>query len=127
VALSPEVAQALAELEAAYPDGVTRAEDGVGGALVIVDPVVLGAPYAQDSTWVGFHVTHLYPNADIYPHHVRGDLSRADGQPLGPGTSASSFQGRPSQQLSRRSNRRDAATDTALLKLERVIRWLRAK
>jgi len=127
VALAPEVAHAIAELEAAYPEGVSQVEDGVGGALVIVDPVVMGAPYAQNSTWVGFHVTHLYPNADIYPHHVRGDLSRVDGQPLGSGTSPSSFQGRPSQQLSRRSNRRDAATDTALLKLERVIQWLRAK
>ncbi|MBI3745444.1 MAG: hypothetical protein HY264_02745 [Chloroflexi bacterium] len=127
MALSPEVAEAIAELKTAYPESVSYVEDGVGGALVIVDPVALGAPYAQASTWVGFHVTHLHPNADIYPHHVRGDLSRVDGQPLGSGTSPSSFQGKPSQQLSRRSNRRDAATDSVLLKLERVMQWLRAK
>jgi hypothetical protein len=127
MALTPEVAAAIAELEAAYPGGVVTTNDGVGGALVLVESVKLGPPYAQASTWVGFHVTHLHPNADIYPHHVRGDLARIDGQGLGSGTSPSSFQGRPSQQLSRRSNRRDASTDTALLKLERVIKWLLAK
>jgi len=127
MALTPEAAATIAELEQAYPRGVTTAEDGVGGALVVVEPVALGAPYAQDATWVGFHVTHLHPNADIYPHHVRDDLSRIDAQPLGSGISPSSFQGRPSQQLSRRSNRRDATTDTALLKLERVMKWLLAK
>jgi hypothetical protein len=127
VALTPEVEQGLAELRAAFPGLVALVEDGVGGALVTVDGVALGAPYAQDSTWVGFHITHLYPQADVYPHHVRPDLSRVDGQALGVGTSASSFQNRPSIQLSRRSNRRDAATDTALLKLDRVMQWLLAK
>lgn len=127
MAQTPEVAGAIAELETAFVGRVTCVDDGVGGALVIVDAVPLGGPYAQDSTWVGFHVTHVHPNADIYPHHVRADLSRTDGKALGAGTSPSSFQGKPSIQLSRRSNRRDAATDTALLKLERVMKWLLAK
>jgi hypothetical protein len=127
VTLTPEVAAAIADLETAYSGRVTANEDGMGGALVMVDPVALGAPYVQEDTWVGFHVTHLHPNADIYPHHVRGDLSRVDGQVLGAGTSPSSFQGQPSQQLSRRSNRRNSSTDTALLKLERVVQWLLAK
>ena len=127
MAVTPEVAQALEDLETAYPGGVTCVEDGVGGAPVTIDPVLVGAPYVQESTWVGFHVTHVYPQADVYPHHVRADLARLDGQGLGAATSSSSFQGRPSQQLSRRSNRRNAASDTALLKLERVMQWLLAK
>src|SRR5437762_3042916 len=96
-------------------------EDGQGGAMVIVDPIPLGSPYVQADTWVGFHITHLYPQADIYPHHVRPDLARVDGQALGSATSTSTFMGRESIQLSRRGNRWDALRDTALLKLQRVI------
>src|SRR4026207_120408 len=100
MALTPEVKAAIEELKEAYPGGVEVTEDGVGGALVIVDSVKLGPPYVQPTTWVGFQITPLHPNADIYPHHVRQDLSRLDEKPLGSGTSASSFHGRPSQQLS---------------------------
>ncbi len=128
MALTPEVTAALDEVAKAFPRAtLTVREDGQGGALVIVEPVPLGPPYVQTSTWIGFHVTHLHPQADIYPHHVRGDLSRRDSAALGSGTSPSSFEGRPSIQLSRRSNRRDAAMDTALLKMQRVVSWLLAK
>lgn len=126
--LAPAVVAALGELRSAFPDArVDPVEDGQGGALLVVDPVPLGSPYVQADTWVGFHVTHLHPLADIYPHHVRRDLARIDGQPLGSATSESSFQSRPSIQLSRRSNQRDAETFTALVKLERVLAWLLAK
>jgi hypothetical protein len=128
MALTPEVTDALDEIPKAFPRAtLTIREDGQGGAMVIVEPVPLGGPYRQASTWIGFHVTHLHPQADIYPHHVRADLSRRDSAGLGSGTSASSFEGRPSIQLSRRSNRRDASMDTALLKLQRVLSWLRGK
>lgn len=126
--VTPEVAAAIHEIEGAYPHAtVTPKEDGEGGALVIVDPVNLGPPYQQADTWVGFHITHLYPQADIYPHHVRRDLARLDNQALGSATSPSTFLGRDSTQLSRRGNRWDATRDTALLKVQRVIVWLLAK
>jgi hypothetical protein len=128
MAMTPEVKAAVDEIRDAHPAAtLTVREDGQGGALLIVEPVPLGDPYVQDETWIGFHITHLHPQADIYPHHVRGDLARRDGAALGSGISASSFEGRPSMQLSRRSNRRDAATDGALLKLERILDWLRGK
>lgn len=126
--MTPEVAVAILEIEGAYPRAtVTPKEDGQGGALVIVDPVELGPPYQQADTWVGFHITHLYPLPDIYPHHVRRDLVRLDGQALGSATSPSTFLARDSTQLSRRGNRWDGSRDTALLKLQRVIAWLLAK
>jgi hypothetical protein len=128
MSLTPEVAAAIGELEAAYPaTTVTVKQDGQGGALVVVESVPLGPPYQQPDTWVGFHVTHLYPVADIYPHHVRRDLSRVDGVPLGSATSPSTFADRPSTQLSRRGNRWNAERDTALLKLSRVLAWLLSK
>lgn len=128
MSVTPEVAAAIAEIGDAFPGAtLTVREDEQGGAHVILEGLPLGAPYVQDSTWIGFHVTHLHPQADIYPHHVRGDLSRADGAALGSGTSPSSYEGHASIQLSRRSNRRQAATDTALLKLERIHDWLKSR
>jgi hypothetical protein len=128
MALAPAVAAALDELRSAFADSrVDPVEDGQGGALVVVDPVPLGPPYVQADTWVGFHITHLHPEADVYPHHVRRDLARIDSGPLGSATSESSFQGRPSIQLSRASKVRDPETFSALLKLEHVIAWLLAR
>jgi hypothetical protein len=128
VAITPEVRAAIDEINEAHPDAtLVVKEDGQGGAMVIVEPVPLGTPYAHADTWVGFHITHLYPQPDIYPHHVRRDLARIDGQALGAATSISTFAGRESIQLSRRGNRWNSTRDTALLKMERVIDWLLAK
>ena len=66
------------------------------------------------------------PYADVYPHFVRGDLTRLDGQPLGEATSPGTFDGRPAVQISRRSNRRDQA-ETPLLKALKVLEWLRRR
>ena len=60
-------------------------------------------------------------------HFVRPDLARVDGQVLGEATSAGSFEDRPAIQLSRRSNHLDPATDTAALKLAKVLAWLSSR
>lgn len=126
--MTEEVAAAVEEIRAAFAEAaVTVRGDGDGGALVVVDPVDPGPSFVQDVTWVGFHITFQYPNADVYPHFVREDLSRRDGQPLGEATSPSSFDGRPAVQLSRRSNRLNPAADTAALKLLKVLEWLRSR
>jgi len=126
--MTPEVAQALNEIRDAHPGvTVTVREDGQGGAVVIVEEVDLGHPYSHPTTWVGFHITFQYPYADVYPYFVRGDLSRADGRPLGEALSVTAFENRPAVQVSRRSNRREVALDTAYLKLLRVMEWLRQR
>lgn len=131
MALAASVATAIDELVVAYPSAtVTHIEDGQGGAFVVVDAVPLGESYVQETTWVGFHIPFNYPFPDVYPHFVRGDLARRDGQALGAGTSGGSFAGRPGEvaiQLSRSSSRRDATVDTAALKLDRVLVWLRTR
>jgi hypothetical protein len=86
--------------------------------------VQIDGPFEQERTWFGFRITHTYPYADVYPHFVRHDLSRRDKKALGVGLSMGNFRNRPAVQISRRSNRLDAATDTALLKLQKVIKWL---
>lgn len=126
--MTPEVAQAIEEIRAGYPaSDVTIKPDSDGGALVIVSPVDPGSPYEQRETWIGFRITFQYPVADVYPHFVRGDLRRIDNVPLGVGTSVTTFDDRPAIQLSRRSNRLNPATDTALLKLQKVLHWLETK
>ena len=127
--MTPEVKAAIDEIADTFSGSqIDRAEDGKGGALVIVQGVSLEeSPYQQAHTWVGFHVTHTYPYADIYPHFVRHDLSRRDGKPLGEGTSAGTFRGQAAVQVSRRANRHNPATDTALLKLCKVLRWLKSR
>ena len=124
--MTVEVQDAIQEIAGSYRDcRVESADDGEGGAFVTVHDVLLeGGLYQQSKTWVGFRITHTYPYADVYPHFVRHDLSRWDGKPLGEGTSIGSFRNEPAIQVSRRSNRHDPTSDTALLKLCKVIRWL---
>lgn len=126
--MTPEVKAAVDEIAEAFPKcGLGTAEDGQGGAFVTLHGVPLdGHPYEQAETWVGFQITHTYPYADVYPHFVRHDLSRRDRKPLGQGTSMGSFRGQPAIQISRRAKRHNPAADTALLKLCKVLRWLKS-
>jgi hypothetical protein len=123
--MNPEVADAIEKIRATVqPSLVTVREDGEGGAFVIVEGTDPGPLYEQPHTWIGFRITFQYPYSDVYPHYVRGDLTRCDQQPLGEGTSATTFEGRPAIQLSRRSNHLNPATDTAVIKLLKVLTWL---
>jgi hypothetical protein len=124
--MTSEVQEAVKEISEAYPDcRLDAADDGQGGAVVTVEDIPLeGSLYTQTHTWVGFHITHTYPYADVYPHFVRHDLSRRDGKPLGEGTSIGVFRNAPAVQISRRTNKLDPTSHTALLKLSKVLRWL---
>ena len=128
--ITPEVAEAIQQIRDAFPDAtVEDHEDGSGGAYVIVTPVDPGQPYQQRETWIGFRITFQYPVSDVYPHFVRPDLGRVDQQPLGEGMSPASFgfDNRQAIQISRRSNRLNPATDTALIKLWKVLDWMASK
>ena len=126
--LAEPVTEALDEIRATFPSAAVSArEDGEGGAFVIVDPVELGPPYVQETTWAGFRVTFQYPYSDVYPVFVRGDLARSDGNQLGEALTVSSFENRSAIQVSRRSNKLNPATDTVAMKLLKVLEWLRTR
>lgn len=126
--MTPDVEAALEELRRGLPDNpVTSHEDGEGGAYVIAENVELGGPWAQPSTWIGFRIPFSYPYADVYPHFVRGDLCRTDNGALGEALTSTTFDGRAAVQISRRSSHRDPSVETALLKLLKVIEWLRRR
>jgi hypothetical protein len=127
--MTPEVTAAVDEIIDAFPACcLESAEDGQGGGFIRLNGVPLeGYPYEQEETWVGFQITHTYPYADVYPHFVRHDLSRRDHKALGQGTSMGSYRGQPAIQVSRRARRHDPTTDTALLKLCKVLQWLKTR
>jgi hypothetical protein len=126
--MTSEVQAAIQEIAQAFHGyRLESVDDGQGGAFVVLYDVPLAGPYQQTHTWVGFQLTHTYPYADVYPHFVRYDLSRHDGKPLGDGMAIGNFRNQPTIQISRRANRHNPATDTALLKLCKVLRWLNSR
>jgi hypothetical protein len=127
--MKPDVEIAVREIALSFQGSpMTTTDDGSGGAIIVLKDVSLqDGPFEQDQTWIGFHITHTYPYSDIYPHFVRADLKRKDGKPLGEATSLGTFQGNPAVQLSRRGNHHNPATDTACLKLHKVLRWLKSR
>jgi hypothetical protein len=126
--MTPEVTAAIKELKETFPgSAITVREDGQGGAYVIMEKILLGTPYCQPDTWVGFHLSFQYPYADVYPHFVPADLARRDGRPLGEAMSQSSFENRKAIQVSRRSKKLNPATDTAALKLLKVVDWMKSR
>ncbi len=122
----PGVAKAIEEIRGTFDRCPVEAEaDGAGGATVVVRDIPMGRPYAQARVWIGFQITFQYPYADVYPHFTNVDLSRLDGGGLGGGFGTATFRGQPAIQISRRSNRLNPETDTAALKLLKVIRWMK--
>lgn len=128
--MTPEVQQAIRELQEAFSDErVVATPDEEGGADVIVKEVSLGERFTPASVWIGFRLSFQYPNSDVYPHFVTGKLKHADGSDIGRDGISGPVEWRAHQalQLSRKSNRWNPATDTALLKLLKVVEWLKAK
>jgi len=124
--VATNVAQAVVELITTFGDDRVRAwADGTGGAQVVIDDVPLSPTWTTASTWVGFAVSHLVPEADTYPHYVRADLAYADGQPLTVPLSPASFAGVPAVQVSRRQ-RPGTAVQTPAGKTRGVLAWLRS-
>ena len=133
-ALKTGVAKAIEGLRNHFPDHlieVAPTEDG--GAFVVIEGLVLGAPYRQDDTWVGFFLSTACPDDDTYPFYVRGDLSRLDGVDLKTPLHVnhifppvdSTLPKRASVMVSRRQNNQSSwAHETPLLKLLTVIKWM---
>ncbi|QGN54077.1 hypothetical protein [Novosphingobium sp. Gsoil 351] len=124
--MNSDVSEAVVELRRAFPEAqVTANDDGEGGARVIVDPVDLGAHFSPRQTWMGGHITALYPNADIYPLFIDAAVRRADGKGFEtPVTHGASFDGRPAIQVSRRNNQIQTCPQTAVAKFIKVLDFL---
>ncbi len=126
--ITPAVVKSIEEIRCTFEGCDVEVEpDGSGGAVVVVRGVPMGCPYAQVEVWLGFQITFQYPYADVYPHFTNPDLARSDGGGLGGGFGTASFRGQPAIQISRRSNRLNPETDTAALKLLKVVTWMKSQ
>lgn len=124
----PSVEAAITEIQRAFPGHqIDVEEEAQGGAYVIVHHLDLGAQYQPQRSWVGFLIQYTYPMSDVYPHFAVADLSRTDGTGLNSAFQRVQWRNRPATQISRRSNRWDPAEDTAVLKLHKVVDWIRGQ
>ena len=117
---------AIEELKRAFPSSaVGSREDGDGGAYVPSSrDVPIGCRYRPSSTWIGGHITALYPYADIYPLFIGGEVSRVDGVGFVPPITPSQFLDRPALQVSRRNNHTQHYPQTAVAKFVKVLHFL---
>jgi hypothetical protein len=121
--LTPEVEAAVSAVRAHFAGKpVEVVPDGAGGATLVVDEVDLGDHYTPRTSWLGFHISSAYPQADVYPHYI-ARVSRTDGQTHGQAVQPVDWNGRATLQLSRRSPTVKPRLDNAALKAEKVISW----
>ena len=119
------VAEQVEELKAQFSDKAVIAEpDGAGGAYVVINPIDPGPAYRQRSCWLGFQITYLCPDADIYPVFLDPNLVRVDEKPHTAPITPVTWRGRDALQYSLRSPHRDPEIDTAAIKAAGVIACL---
>jgi len=106
---------------------VDAADDGQGGARVVVQQLDLSEKYKPRYSWVGFVIGFAYPASDVYPHYLVPELARADGTGLGAGFGTVNWNGQQATQVSRRSYHWNAEVDTAAQKLQKVLAWIRSR
>lgn len=124
--MKPDIAAAIEELKRAFPSSaVTINEDGQGGAHVFVETVDIGARFEPSTTWMGGHITALYPYADIYPVFIDAAVRRADGREFAaPITNGHNFAGRSAIQISRVNNQVQNCPQTAVAKFMKILDFL---
>lgn len=125
--MTPSVAVAVDGLKKAFPNTTVTvlAEDGNGGAYVLVDGIELGPKFNTAKTWFGAQLPASLPYADIYPLFMGPEVTRADGLPLTGPLSGVNWQGRQAIQVSRRNNRMSGA-QPAVAKFMKVIEFVRS-
>jgi hypothetical protein len=126
-AVSPAVASAVTVVRSAFAGHAVHAwPDRLNGAFVVIDHLDLGPKWITTPTWLGFLISYLHPDTDCYPHYVRADLGRADGQPLkAPFHRDREFAGIPAVMVSRASRRRNPSIDTPARKALSVLDFMR--
>lgn len=127
--MTPEVEAAIDEIKQAFAGHQVDVDpEAQGGAYVIVHDLFIGDQYTPSSTWVGFLINFQYPRSDVYPHFIDSTVKRVGGGGFGDGISGpTEWHKCQALQVSRRSNKLDPSRDTAVLKLHKVLEWLKKK
>ena len=131
--MTAAVQQAIEEIRSAFPEHRVDVEPATeGGAYVKVHDLPVGDQYEPSVSWLAFRITFQYPFADVYPHFCLSSLKRKDNRALGEGFNPNNQwqtpkASEPAILMSRRSNRLNAESDTAALKLAKVLDWMRTR
>ena len=122
-----EISEAIDELKCVLGEkNVEVNPDNIGGAYVTINNIDIGDKFAPSIIWCGFYINHMYPMSDIYPHFINPEIKLSNGEDLkGPFQIINNWNNRISMQVSRRSNRWNPAQDTAQMKLEKVLDFIK--
>lgn len=120
---------ALQEVRSTFAEHTVRAwPDGSGGLHVVIEDLDLGPAWTQGTSWLGFTINYLYPDADTYPHYVRADLMHVDGNPLVvPFHPGNTFQDLSAVMVSRSSPSRVSGLSTAARKALSVFTFIQSQ
>jgi len=111
VPLSPELAEAVASLEEAFPGRVHIEDPDSGGVTIRIDDVPLSARWTPRVGQLWLVLPYHFPDAPIYPYYVFGAVPSAE--PV-PGLQAVGWRGTMTTQLSLRHNAWDPSRDSAI-------------
>jgi hypothetical protein len=127
-AVTPAVALAISELRSRFgAECVVAWPEASGGAWVVIDGVDIGSFWTPTTTWLGFLISYLHPDADCYPHFIGPEVARVDGKPMTPPLNPGQvFSGMPATMISRSSPRRKKV-ETPADKADKVISFLRSQ
>ncbi len=117
-----EIAGAVAELQAAFPDRVQVHEDPAGVIVEIAD-VTLSERWSPRTGTLWFSIPYHYPDAAIYPFYLT--CARPTGGRIG-GLQDVGWRGEAAIQVSLRHTAWDPKLDTALGSALQAQAWLAA-
>lgn len=138
--MKASVKKALEDLRRGLPGvEISSQEDPDGGAHVLIKDLDIGSSFDPATSWISFHITFAYPDADIYPHFIDASIQYV-GQGDAPNhfpagnlpkamsrdAVASGFE-LAAIQVSRKSETRDLNAYSALTKLLGVLEFLRTR
>lgn len=126
--MSADIAEALDEIRATFPDSVVETAINADGSVwVTVSDLLIGKQWAPSLSYVGFTIGFQYPYVDCYPHYVDASLKKKDGTSFGPGLHLAQRtpSGDEAVMVSRQNRHVAEVPDTAATKLLKVLDWLR--
>lgn len=115
-----EIASAVAELQAAFPDRVQTYEDAAG-LIVAINGVALSERWTPRTGTLWFLIPYHYPDAAIYPFYVTG--ARPTGGMIN-GLQDVPWRNEPAIQVSLRHRAWSPKLDTALGSALQAKAWL---
>jgi hypothetical protein len=125
VMLTPEVSDAVGELQGHYGARLDHQPEDDGGALVTIKMVELGASWGGAKAPLCFVIPYNYPAVPPYPYYLPREVEPSGVWP--PALQPIEWRGTPMIQVSLRNNNWDPARDSILGCVLQVTDWLRSR